>query len=234
MQASDIMSTPVIAIGPQASLTQAIDLLLEHRISGMPVVEAGRVVGLLGDGDLVHRRELGTEHDPQSWWRRFLLNDSQAADYVRTHGHRVCDVMNPCEVTIQPRTPVAQIARLFEDRRIRRLPVLRDETLVGLVTRADLVRMLAARAHREDHDDRESASGNDASIRERLIRELSTQSWWSAGASDVTVENGVVRYAGMVRGPSEQMAARVAAENVPGVRGVDDRRVTYDPWQAML
>jgi len=233
MQAQDIMSSPVISVAPDAAQSQVVELLLAHRISGVPVVADGQVVGMVGDGELVHRREIGTGActDGRSWWQRLVQPDPAAAAYVHSHGTHVRDAMSSHVVAIAPDAALADIAAHFEDRRIRRLPVLRQGRLVGLVTRADLVRAIA-RCTKGPYPP--SAAQDDEAIRARLVRELASQPWWSQSWSSVEVDHGIVRYRGVVRGEAEKLAARVAAENVPGVRGVDDRRMPHDEWQPML
>lgn len=236
MQAQDVMNSPVIAVAPDTSLAEVVRLLLAHRISGMPVVEAGRVVGMVGDGELVHRQEIGTAgagHGLTAWLRRLLRPSSGAVDYVHAHGMQVRDVMNPRVVSVAPQTPLEEVAARFEDRRVRRLPVLAeaDGRLLGLVTRADLVRAMAGRMPQSYVV---PAYGDDEAIRTRLLAELAPQPWWQASWSSVEVDHGIVRYRGVVHDDAELRAARVAAENVPGVRGVEDRRLRHDQWQPMM
>lgn len=235
MRVEDIMASPVIAVAPDTEVTEVVELLLEYRISGVPVVERGKVVGMIGEGDLVHRREIGTEArgDGRSWWQRIVQPDPAPAEYVHSNGRYARDVMNGHVPCVAADMSLTELADLFEDRSIRRVPVLRDGTLVGLVTRADLMRALARGASML-RPARAAATVDDDTIRNRLLAELSAQPWWASGWSEVDVEHGIVRYLGVFRGEAERRAAQVAAENVPGVRGIDDRRMSYDQWQPML
>lgn len=232
MKARDVMSSPAITVLPDTPLQEVVDILLENRISGVLVVDGARVVGVLGGGDLVHRHEIGTQSiDRKTWWNRLLGAEPGPDVYVRTHGARVRDVMNHEVVAVQEDTPLSEIARIFEKRHIRRVPVLRGAQLVGLVTRADLVRALAASTC--------AASGSpvttdDDAIRTRLLAELRQQAWWSDHVSSIFVQNGVVIYVGMAHSQSDIRAARVAAENVPGVRAVEDRRLIEEEWVPMM
>ncbi|MFT3719998.1 CBS domain-containing protein [Pseudorhodoferax sp.] len=230
MQARDVMTRQVISVAPDASLREVVDLLLAHRISGMPVVERGTVVGLVGVGELMHRHEIGTD-DPgaeRSWWQRLLVGDPSAASYVRSHGTHVRDVMTQEVVGVPEDAPLARLAQIFEQRRIRRVPVLRDGRMVGLVTRADLVRALARACTPS------APALDDAQICQRLARELERQSWWDGTWSTFQVSGGVVRFAGYVQRQADKDAARIAAENIPGVRAVEDERALYGELQPLL
>lgn len=226
MIAKDIMTTPVVTVGPRTLVGEAARVLFENRISGVPVVDAGRLVGILSEGDLLHRHEIGTDaHVPaaRTWWARLFDDEDSARDYVRSHARYVRDVMTREVVSASPETPLAEIAALLERRRIRRVPLLRAGRLVGIVSRSDLVRaFVKVGASRP-----ESAPESDEAIRERLLRELRRHAWWRTEFANVTVEQGVVTYSGVLLHDMERVAARVAAESVGGVRRVVDRRLLY-------
>ncbi len=150
MHASDIMSTPVISVAPDTPVKDIAALLFEKRISGVPVLDEGRLVGLVSEGDLLRRHEIGTERAKRggSWWLRMFGADQTPAEYVKAHGRRAQDVMTREVLTIMPDTPVAEIATLLESRGIKRLPVMRDGQLVGIVSRANLVQAACRHASR--------------------------------------------------------------------------------------
>ena len=231
MNAKDIMTTPPITVAPDTSVREVVALLIEHRISGVPVVANERVIGVINESDLLHRHEIGTDGDEKetSWWARLINGDPLPAEYVKSHARRAEDILTPHALPITEETPVQQIASIFEARRIRRLPVLRGERLVGIVTRADLIRALARTRHLEA-----SPSQSDEAIRLRLLEELEQQRWWRPSWSAVDVRDGVVHYRGLLESEDERRAARVAAENVPGVRGVQDDRTLWTAWQPMV
>lgn len=234
MQARDVMTQAVISVAPDAALREVMDILLKHRISGVPVVEHDTVLGFVGVGELLHRHEIGTDRtsDERHWWQRLLQADPGPMDYVRSHGVHVRDVMNREVVSVAEDTPLSQIATIFEERRIRRVPVLRhDGRMVGLVTRADLVRVLAATCASAPPS---CEPLNDQQIRTRLLAELAGHSWWSQTWSDLSVEKGTVHFIGFVQRESQREAARIAAENIPGVRGVQDDRRLERELQAVL
>ena len=223
MRAKDIMTTGVVTITPQTTIAEIAAILIARRFSGLPVVEEGRVVGIVSEGDLLRRHEIGTDRKrPGSWWLRLLRGEPRAADYVKSHAVHAADVMTREVISVSEEEPVAAIAILFGERAIKRVPVLRDGRLVGIVTRANLVQALAVK---NGEAKAERALG-DGAIRTRLLEELETQAWWRAD-SNVVVADGVVHYWGVCENDGEKQAARVAAESVPGVRRVEDHRVRY-------
>jgi CBS domain-containing protein len=234
MNASDIMTFPVVTAAPHTPVREIAALLLKHRISAVPVMEEGRVVGLVSEGDLLHRHEIGTDRDDRarSWWLWLLGTERSIGDYVRSHARYARDVMTREVVSVAPETPIAEIASLLETRGIKRVPVLAGDRLVGIVSRANLIQALAvtpvpgARNPKHGHGDQ--------AIRTRLIAELERQPWWRGGSSSVIVTEGVVHYWGTISAEEERTAARVAAENVAGVRAVEDHRFTIHDIPSMV
>jgi len=223
------MSTPVISVGAGTPVREIAALLRRERVSGVPVVEEGRLVGMVSESDLLRRRELGTERSGGSgWWLRFIGADPSPGDYVKSHASRARDVMSWPIVTVAEETPLVEIVRLLEAHRIGRVPVLREGRVAGIVSRADIVRTLAEVAP-EGLDGR---AESDEAIRSRLLEELRRQPWWRATTSDVSVSRGIVHLWGALESRAERVAARVAAENVPGVLGVEDHRIRFSepPW----
>lgn len=144
MQAQDVMTTWVATIGTDANVREAARLMIERQVSALPVVDRkDRVVGIVSEGDLVRRKELGTE-TAGSWWLLALMQGA-ARDYLKTHATAVRDVMTRPVVSVRPSTSLRQVARLLVKNRIKRVPVLAAGRLVGIVSRADLVRQLARR-----------------------------------------------------------------------------------------
>ena len=231
MNAGDIMTSPVITAGPETPITKIAALLLGKHISAVPILDEGRLVGMVSEGDLLHRHEIGTERHARagSWWLRLFGEDRSASEYVKSHARQARDVMTREVLSVAPETPVAEIADLLETRGIKRVPVLRGGTLVGIVSRANLVQALAVAAHRE----KPSHASSDDVIRGRLLRELERRSWWRPAWSNVFVSEGVVHYWGTIDSDDERDAARVAAENIAGVRGVEDHRRYFQPVETM-
>lgn len=232
MNAKDIMTSPVISVAPDATVREIAALLLDMRISAVPVLDGGRLVGIVSEADLLHRHEIGTDGSvrARTWWLRLFGADSSAAHYVKAHATKARDIMTREVVTVTPDTSLERVAWLLESRRIRRVPVSRGERLVGIVSRSNLVQALAA----SQPAVKRAAAPSDAAIRERLNAELARQSWWRSTYANVVVTDGVVHYWGDVGDEGDRDAARVAAENVPGVRGVEDHRFRIYDMASMI
>lgn len=217
MKARDVMVAPVITVGPHTSITDVAKLLVEHGISAVPVVEDdGSIVGIVSEGDLVHRAETGTERR-RSWWLQALMEDSAlAAEFVKAHSRLVADVMTREVVTATPDTPLHEIAALLERKMIKRVPIVADGRLVGIVSRANLIQALAS--GRKELE----MPISDKAIRDTLLATLEGQRWAHTTMLNVTVADGVVDLWGIVNSGEERKAIRVAAESIPGVRAIND------------
>jgi CBS domain-containing protein len=231
MKAADIMTAPAITVTPETKVHDVAVLLAARGISAVPVVEGDRLVGIVSEADLLHRHEIGTDcalrGDP--WWMRMFRMDSEPAKYVRSHAVRVADIMTPDVSVVDPDAPLADVAEAFEKRGIKRLPVVRNGRVIGIVSRSDLVAALAA-----SRADAAATPQDDEAIRARLVAELGRQPWWRSDLSLVAVRNGVVTYRGLMDVEGERAAARVAAEAIPGVRRVEDLRGVYADFVSMV
>ena len=228
MRAMDVMTTNVITVGPGTPVQEVAKILSEQGISGVPVVDAGnRLVGIVSEGDLLHRVETGTERRVQrrrrSWWLDTIGSDEELArDYVKSHGRTAGDVMTGEVISVSDTTELADIANLLETKRIKRVPVVKDGQLVGIVSRANLVRALAAAGARLTAD----TAIDDRTIRQKLLDELRGQEWVHTWAADIIVRDGIVHiWVSDDRPEEERQALRVAAENIAGVRGVEEHIV---------
>jgi CBS domain-containing protein len=225
MNASDVMTRTLLSVRPDATVAEAIRTMLDNRISGLPVIdEAGRLVGILTEGDLLRRGETGTERQRSRWLEILMGPGRLAGEYVRTHGRKIGEVMTRDVVSVTLDTPLKEVVELMERHRIKRVPVLHGEVLVGILSRADLLRALLGRLQEE-----ESLATNDGEIRERILGELAKAAWMPRDGIAITVENGVVDLNGVILDEKEREALRVAAENVPGVRAVEDHLVWVEP-----
>ena len=218
MKASDVMTVGAATIRSDASVPEAARLMLRYAISGLPVVDdAGHLVGIITEGDFLRRTETGTGRPHRPRWLEFLLGPGRLADeYVHSHSRKVEEVMTRQVVAVAEETPLDEIARLMERHRIKRVPVIRDNRVVGIVSRANLLRGLARLA-----DAAPAATANDLAIREQILAELDAQAWGRRAPIDVTVRNGIVQLWGPVADERVAQALRVAADNVPGVKGVE-------------
>ena len=219
MNAADVMTPDVITVHSDASLEQVIALMLEHRISGVPVMDRDSLVGIISEGDLLRRVELGTQPRRSHLLEALSSATSLAAEYARTHGRKASEVMTTDVITVEDTTPISVVARVLETRRIKRVPVLREGKLVGIVSRANLLRALAERLQSVPEP-----LPNDRRIRMTVFNVVQAHKWGSHVAQlDVTVQDGVVTLWGLISSEEQRMAMRVAAENVPGVIRVEDR-----------
>jgi CBS domain-containing protein len=228
MQASDVMTQRVISVSPDVTVREAALLMLANRISGLPVVDAGSLVGIVTEGDFLRRAETGTERR-RPRWLEFLVGPGRlAADYVQSYGRKVAEVMTRDPVTIAEETPLDEVVRLMEKRRIKRLPVVRNGELVGIVSRANLLHGPASLAGGTS----ESAQ-SDQVVRESVMNELDKQPWAPRALINVVVKNGIVDLWGTIFDERQHEALIVAAENIPGVKSVHDNLVWVDPTSGM-
>ena len=219
MRAMDVMTSKVITVDENASVTTVAKLLAERGISAVPVVDSeNRVISMVSEGDLLHRAETGTERR-QSWWLEMMASTNQlTGDYIKSHSGNVKDVMTRDVLSVTETTSVADIAILLETNRIKRVPVLRDGKLVGIVSRANLVRALAMTIN----EPTSSTEADDRTIRDKLLAELKVQRWAEVAPTNITVKDGVVHLWSSYLSEQEKRALVVAAENIPGVRRVED------------
>ena len=229
MKTSEVMTRSVVTIAPTATIQDAIRLMLGQRISGLPVVDAqGALVGILTEGDLLHRAETGTEWKHPAWLS-FLRGPARAAEeFVRSHGRHVEDVMTRDVLTIEEDTTLDRVVEMMDRKRVKRLPVTRDGRLTGVVSRSDLLRALAARL-----SEAPPASPGDAALT-TAVEDALRQHTWSGGQVTVVVTDAVVFLEGVLYNEDERAALRVAAETVPGVKEVRDNLVFQSPDAIMV
>ena len=225
MKVSDVMTPKVISVVPSDRIADAIRLMLDNRISGLPVIDAaGRLVGMVTEGDLLRRAETGTTRH-RARWLQFLLSPGRLADeYVHTHGRRVDEVMTCDVVTAAEATSLDTVVQLMERHGIKRLPVVRDGKVIGIVSRANLLHALVAVG---DAPERNGAL--DAVIRQRILDEIQREPWGPRYSINVVVRDGRVDLWGSLFEERERQALRVVAENVPWVREVHDHMVWIEP-----
>jgi len=214
MQARDVMTTQVITVAPDTDVREIAKRLLESGISAVPVVERdGRIIGIVSEGDLMRRSESDTERRSSWWLSLLLLPEQKAIDYVKTHGHRAADVMTRQVITANDDASLEEVAEILEKHRIKRVPVVRSDKLVGIVSRANLLHGLVARQ-----------SGAKPSMEDREVKAALEKNLAGAGVRtqllNVVVSGGVVHVWGVVVTPEEQAAVLVAAEDAPGVKEI--------------
>jgi CBS domain-containing protein len=229
MKAKDVMTRHVISVAPDASILEALRLMLANKISGLPVIGPnGKLSGIVTEGDFLRRAETGTERRRPRWLEFLLGPGTIASDYVRSHARRVDEVMTSDVQTVSEEAPLGDVVALMEKYRVKRLPVMRGDEVVGIVSRANLLRALAGVAAEIAPSPR-----TDEAIRERVLGELEAQSWAPGHMISVIVRNGVVELWGTVLDARQRDAARVAAETVPGVKAVKSHIVWIEPMSGM-
>ena len=221
MNAADVMVTNVITVGLDACLQDVAHLLLTNRISAVPIVDSdGKVVGIVSEGDLMRRAEAGTVRR-RAWWLSLLTGkEGLAAQYVKEHSRKVADVMTRDVITATPDTPLQDIANILEKNSIKRVPIIKAGKMVGVVSRANLLQALASLRKQI-----EGGTPNDTKIRETVVQRLNAEPWLRSSLINVIVQDGTVELWGIVDSPTEKKAVRVAAEETPGVRAVNDNLI---------
>src|SRR5271169_896236 len=225
MNVRDVMTPHVLSVVPDESVSVAAQLMLQKRISGLPVIdERGDLVGIVSEGDFLRRVETATGRK-RPRWMEFLLGPGRLADeYVKISSRKVRDVMTDEVRTVTQDAPLEDVVRLMERHHIKRIPVVEGQKVVGIVTRANLLHAMASFV-----SEVAPSSAGDMAIRKQIIAELERQPWAPVISIDVTVRNGVVQLSGVVTDERQRQALRVAAENIPGVKKVEDYIVWIDP-----
>jgi len=223
MRAHQIMSKKVVTVGTDVSIADAAKLMLEHHVSGLPVLDArGRLAGIVSESDFLRRAEIGTQRKRARFLHFFAGPGGMARDFVQERGRKVGEIMTVDPIVVSEETPLDEIVHHMEKRGIKRLPVVREDLLVGIVTRADLLRAVASLA-REIPD----PTADDEHVRERVIRAIDVADWRPLGLR-VTARKGMVHLHGVITDDRARQAAIVAAENVSGVREVHDHLCFVD------
>ena len=229
MHAKDVMTPIVISVASDAPISAAARLMLQNKISGLPVVDkSGKLVGIVTEGDFLRRAEIGTQRR-RARWIEFLIGPGQLADeYSRSSGRSVSDVMTRDVHAVNVDASLEDIVRIMERRRVKRVPVVAEGKIVGIVTRANLLHALAGIA-----DEIAPSSADDTAIRDQIFAEMKRQTWAPIAMIDVTVRKGVVQLSGALTNKRQRQALRILAENIPGVKKVQDDLVWFEPETGM-
>jgi CBS domain-containing protein len=224
MKVSDVMTPRVISVSPQSTVLDAARLMLKNHISGLPVVDdKGKLVGIVSERDFLRRPEIGTERKRSSRFDAFFAPAEAAEDYARTHGVRVHDVMTAEVITANEDTPLDKVVHLMEKHDIKRLPVLRRGKVVGIISRANLVRAFTSL-----HRSQSKSSRRDNAIRGRILADLAKESWSAGAIIDVVVRRGVVDLWGYISDATQRRALTALAESTPGVKEVYEHLTLRD------
>ncbi len=225
MFAKDVMTTLVISVGPNKPINEIAKLLVRRRISAVPVIDKdNKLLGIVSEGDLVHRIR-GDNELPRSWWLSLLGDSSDAPqEYMRSHGKTAKDVMTKDVVSATKFTSIAELAELLENKGIKRVPIVEAGKIIGIVSRANIIQALVA----QDDKNMPKAATSDQEIREILLKEIGNHSWANNATLNVVVSDGVIRYWGFVDSEDARNALQLAANNVPGVKGIEDNLSVFN------
>ena len=228
MRAHQIMTRSVITIAPDATILEAAKTMLQHHVSGLPVVDAaGKLVGIVSEGDFIRRSEIGTQRRRGRFLKLILGPGQAATDFVHERGCKIAEIMTHDPVTVSEDTSLEAIVALMEKNKLKRLPVMRGEKLVGIVSRSNLLQAVASLARRVP-----DPTADDDHIRNRIIDGLGRNGWCPQGLS-VAVRDGIVHLGGIITDERSRQAAIVCAENIAGVKEVHDHLCWVDPMSGM-
>jgi CBS domain-containing protein len=227
MFVSDLMNTQIFSVGPDDSLAEAARIMLTRHVGGLPVMESGRLIGIVTQGDLLRRVEIGTAERQQGWFKAFFMPASLANEYVHTHGRHVSDVMTRDPLAVTPATALSEAADLMCAKHFKCLPVVVDGELVGMLSRTDLLTVLARRLlnHYDPYTESE--------IRTHILDSLAHERWAPKAGIRVNVTGNEVTLEGTIYNADEQRAVRIIAETTPGVKVVHDHLILVDPASGM-
>jgi CBS domain-containing protein len=229
MKVSDVMSTGVCSIKADSSLLDAVRLMVQNRISALPVVgDNGDLVGIVTEGDLMRRAELDSAVHRPRWLEFFVTERRRAHEYIQSHARKIGDLMTREPFTIDADAPLDEAVSAMLRLKVRRLPVMREGKVVGIVSRSDLVRRLFQRLQAEDQ-----TPLGDTAIADRIKRELQAQDWAPTGSVNVAVRKGVVELTGVVTSTGALEGLRVLIENIPGVTGLINKVTWVDPYSGV-
>lgn len=230
MKAKDVMTIKPAAVRAETTVSTAMQLMLERRVSGLPVTDAqGALVGIVTEGDFLRRGELGTEKHRRRWVELLSSPGKLASEYTQAHAQNVGEIMTTDVQTAAPDTALADVVEAMQKHRIKRLPVVADGRLVGILSRADLMRGFLAKK-------RESTAGSnsDTALRERITAEIDRQVWGPSALVHVSVNGGIATLSGVIVDERVRDALRVLAQNICGTGNVRDRLSTIEPMTGMV
>ncbi|HVW94145.1 MAG TPA: CBS domain-containing protein [Devosia sp.] len=231
MRVQEVMTKQITGTTPEAPILQALKLMVDHRISGLPVLDENhRVVGMLTEGDLLRRAELGTEEEGRPGWLSFLTSSGKLADnYVHTHGRKIGEIMSGGPVTVSADASLEAAVELMEKHHVKRLPVVDAAgQIVGIIARSDIVRSLYEALSRQ------APAADDAQITATILAQLKSQPWIGLDSIKISVRDGVVDLDGTIFDERQRTAIKVLVENTPGVKRLTDHLVWIEPMSGLV
>lgn len=221
MKAQDIMTRDVVSVRPDATIRDIAALMVDKHISGVPVVtDDGKIVGMVSQSDLLHRAEVGTERRHKWWFKVIADSRDMAREYAKAHGLHAADVMSRYVISVKPDTDLGEVADILDKSRIKRVPVIQDSKLVGIVTRGDLVRALTM-----TKTTKAATKVDNAALHKVLQDRIRAQPWLNADQSHINlmVKDGVVEMWGFIETPDQHRALRALVEETDGVARIEDQ-----------
>jgi CBS domain-containing protein len=232
MNVADVMTRQVVSVTPETTIAEAAQLLLQHRISGLPVVGPdGAVVGIVTEGDLLRRVETGTQRRHARWLEFLIAPGRLAQEYTDANARKVGEIMTADVVSLAPGDALSDVVELMERRHVKRLPVIEAGRLVGIVSRANLVRALIQNL---TEPPRAPGEAGDAAIREQVLSEIARQPWGPGSGVEVRVKDSTVELYGTITDERERTALQILAEKIPGVSAVRDNLVWIEPVSGIV
>lgn len=230
MRAKDVMTANVVTVHQHTPVDEVAQTLLSWRISAVPVVDDhDRLLGIVSEGDLVRHEDAGTDRAP-SWWLTHLADPEMQTDYIKSHGRVAGDVMSRHVVSVNPDTPLPEIAQLLEEHHIKRVPVLHKQALVGIVSRANLLHGLAGST-----GDSPPVREDDQQLRASILNRLRNEAQLHLASVNVTVQHGTAHLWGTTTSETQKLTVRALAEGTPGfARVVDHMTVLPSFFQKWL
>jgi CBS-domain-containing membrane protein len=230
LTAADVMQNDVLSVNVDATIVDAARAMLRNKISGLPVIDWRRkMVGIVTEGDLLRRSEIGTERHRSRWFQLLLGPGRSAADYTVEHARKISEIMTENLVAVAADTPLTDVVAAMEQHHIKRVPVLDGDKLIGIVSRADLLRALV-----DASTPAAPGAVDDAQLRDAILKAIDRQEWSPRATINVDVKNAVVELRGCITDERERAALVVLAENTPGVRHVTDHLIWIEPLSGMV
>ncbi len=224
MKARDIMHADVISVRPEDSVLDAARLMLERKISGLLVMDGGNLIGILSEGDLTRRSEIETASRRSRLLEFFTGPGKLADEYIRMSGRKVHEVMTRGVCTVPETADLREVVETMEKHHVKRVPVMVGNAVIGMITRADIMRAFVAVAANSPVKPK-----TDDEIRRELVTHLEKQKWAPSDLVNISVKDGVITFEGAVMDQRQMQAFEVAAENIPGVKKVKDRLIWIEP-----
>jgi CBS domain-containing protein len=227
MKAQDIMTRDVVTVAPDRSIHEIATLMVENHVSGIPVVgDGGKLLGMISQSDLLHRAEIGTERKRKWWFRIFADSDALARDFVKAHGHTANDVMTRYIVSVREDADLRDVADILDKHKIKRVPVVNEGRLVGIITRGDMVRALTL-----SQSAKSDKKVDNAALHRALQDRIQKQPWINKTYINLTVSDGVVEMWGFVDSVEQHRALRLLVDETDGVTKVEDKIKVGVPYR---